>query len=437
MDRKTHGVKPFAATVPTLVCVFLLHSNAALADQGAQSVTPGPAEAAPPVMAPSVGSSGWASTIKLGFQGEAGIIGNTLSPNSHRNFGSLFDDSSNRPVLNQLTASIGRDIDPKATNVDVGFKLQGLYGSDARIIHTQGVFDQVIHDRNQLDIVEADVTVHLPYLFAGGFDVKAGIYPTPLGYEVIDPKANPFYTHSYITYYGLPFKHTGVLVTAHVNDQIDIIGGLDSGTDTFIAYGAGDNNNRPGGIAGISLNMLDGKLTLLAITHMGPEDSKLSVPFANSALRYYNDVVVTYKATDKLTLTGEFNYAREDGFHAEAYGAAGYASYTLTDTVTLNGRAEVFRDNNNFFVSTPVGSLDYINSIRGTFANLITAAKPTTYSEFTAGLTYKLPWLSDKLTTAAFRPEVRYDRALNDSTPFGDGTHRGRVTISGDIILGF
>jgi hypothetical protein len=109
----------------------------------------------------------------------------------------------------------------------------------------------------------------------------------------------------------------------------------------------------------------------------------------------------------------------------------------LTDSLTLNGRAEIFRDNSNFFVSTPVGNRDFVALERGTFASFITAASPTTYSEFTAGVTYKIPGLPEKITTALFRPEVRYDRSLNDTTPFGDGKHKDRWTLSGDIVLGF
>ena len=380
---------------------------------------------------------GWASTIKLGFQGEAGIVGNTLAPDTNRNEGMLFTDSANRPVLNQLLATVSRDIDPKATTVDVGFKVQAMYGSDSRITHTLGVFDQLIHDRNQLDVVEADISVHLPYVFAGGIDLKAGIYPTPLGVEDIDPKANSFYTHSYIFNYGVPLKHTGVLATAHVNGTVDLYGGVDSGVNTGIAYGAGDNNQRPGGIVGVGFNFLGGKFTILALSHLGPEDPKPATPFANSAMRYLNDVILVYKPTGKLTLTAEFNYIRDAGYRAEGYGVAGYASYALTDSLTLNGRAEAFRDNNNFFVSTPAGYRDYVASERGSFADLITASRPTTYSEVTAGVTYKIPGLPKKLTTALFRPEVRYDRSLNNTTPFGDGKHTDRWTFSGDFVLGF
>ena len=335
-----------------LACATLLCAVPAFA----QDAAPAAAPAAP---------QGWASSIKLGLQGEAGITVNTSDPASRRNFGRLIDDNSNRPVLNQLLLTVGREVDPKATAPDFGFKVQAMYGSDARIYQTLGVFDQLIHDRNQIAIIEANVTARLPGVFANGLDVKAGIFPTPLGVEVIDPKANAFYSHSYIFSYGLPFKHTGALATAHVSDMVDLYLGVTTGTNTFLAYGAGDNNNRPGGIAGVGLNFLGGNLTVLALTHIGPEDSKRLVPFANSALRYFNDVAIVFKANPKLTLSGELNYVREDGYRAEAWGAAGYASYALSDQVTLNGRAEVFRDSNNFFVSTPVAERDLSNFQRG------------------------------------------------------------------------
>ncbi len=399
-----------------------------------------PTPAAPPAEPPYVpprNFNEWASGIKLGFQADGGITVNPDDPRSRRNFGRLFDDDSNRPVLNQALATLSRDVNPKATSPDIGFKLQLLYGSDARVTHTLGVFDQLIHDRNQIDVLEANVLVHLPGAFAGGLDIKAGIYPTPLGFELIDPKTNPFYSHSYIFNYGLPFKHTGAFATAHVSDQLDLYFGIDSGTNTAIGYGSGDNNNRPAGLAGIGYNAPGGKLTVLALTHLGPEDSRRNTAFANTSLRYYNDMVVTFKATDKLTLNAEADYVREDGFRAEGYGVAGYASYALSDTLTLNGRGEVFRDNNNFFVNTPVGNRDYANSERGVFSNFIVSPKAGTYSELTAGVTYKPAGMPAALSTLLIRPEIRYDRTLNGVRAFGDGRNHDMVTLASDIVVGF
>lgn len=429
-------------TVPAIAIGAVLvgfAAHAQLATPAEQTGTPGnPATAPgePPYVSPKTFGE-WASGISLHLQADGGITVNTVDPRSHRNFGQLFNDNSNGLILNQLLGTISRDVNPKSTENDYGFKLQFAYGSDSRITHTLGVFDQLIHDRNQLDIPEASISVRLPGVFANGLDLKAGIYPTPLGVELIDPKTNAFYSHSYIFNYGLPFKHTGFLATAHVSDLLDIYGGLDSGTNTFLAYGAGDNNNRPGGIAGVGLNFNDGKLVFLALTHIGPEDSKLNSSFANSAIRYYNDASVVWKATDKLTLTAEANYVREDGYRAEAYGLTGYASYTLSDTLTLNGRAEVFRDSKNFFVSTPVSNRDYVAAERGTFSRFLTATKPTTYSEFTAGVTYKPSGLPSQFATVLLRPELRYDRALNNSNPFNDNKDRGAFTLAADVIVGF
>lgn len=446
--QQNHTIARRAARLPFNAAAALLLASSGLSGAAHAQATPpqqtempgNPATASAPADKPYVAPANfkeWSSSIKLGFQADAGITGNPSSPDNNRNFGRLFDDLPNRPILNQLLATVERDVDPKATSPDVGFKLQLMYGSDARIVHVLGVFDQLIHNRNQLAISEANISVRLPDIFANGLDIKAGIYPTPLGVELIDPKTNAFYSHSYIFNYGLPYEHIGALATAHVSDLIDLYLGIDSGANVAIGYGTGDNNNRPGGIAGIGFNMLGGKLTVLALSHMGPEDSKRNTPFANSAMRYYNDLAVTWKTTDKLTFTTEVNYVREDGFRAEAYGIAQYVAYALSDTVILNGRAEVYRDNNNFFVSTPAGNLDYVAAERGTPSNFVTAQKPTTYSEFTAGLVYKPSWTPSQLSTLLVRPEVRYDRTLNNSRVFNDGKDRGAVTLAADIVLGF
>ena len=65
---------------------------------------------------------------------------------------------------------------------------------------------------------------------------------------------------------------------------------------------------------------------------------------------------MTWKASDVLTLVSEANLVR-DGFGTDdksvnGFGFAQYASYALTDTVALNGRAEYWRDDNNFFVAS-------------------------------------------------------------------------------------
>lgn len=93
---------------------------------------------------------------------------------------------------------------------------------------------------------------------------------------------------------------------------------------------------------------MDGALTVLATTHIGPENPNVSsVVLAgvnpNSALRYLNDVTVVWKATDKLTLTTDLNYIREEGFNAVGGGVAQYVTYALNDWLKITGRGEVWR----------------------------------------------------------------------------------------------
>ena len=392
-------------------------------------VQPACAQSAPP----TTSTPGWFSNVQLGAQLDAGFVLSPQRPSNANNVGQLFTDKANQAQLNQLLLTAQKPLDPKATDYDFGFKLQAMYGSDARYTHFLGELDQTIGQRYQLDIVEANLLAHLPWLTPGGIDVKAGQFSSPLGSETIDPSTDPFYSHSYIFNYGVPFKHTGVLTTTHATSVVDLYLGVDSGVNTSL--GGGDQNDEPGGIFGFGLNLLGGKLTVLALSHVGPENPVSTTPNANSQMRYLNDVVVTYKATDKLSFTTEANYIKDDAYGAEGYGAAQYVAYALTDHVTLNGRAEVWRDNSGFFVAAFPGNTDYVRAEAG-LPNTGIAGKPTTYSEFTAGVTFK-PNLPAPVSTLMLRPELRYDRALNGSRPFNGGRDNGALTLAADLVLGF
>jgi hypothetical protein len=326
-------------------------------------------------------------------------LSSTRESSTGLNFGQLFTDHANQAQLNQLLLTANKPLDPKNSDYQWGFKLQGMYGSDARYTQFLGELNNVAPgDRYQLDVVEANVLAHLPWLTPGGIDLKVGQYSTPLGYETIDPSSNPFYSHSYIFQFGLPFKHTGALTTTHVSPLLDVYVGVDTGTNTTFGP-LGDENGAVGGIGGFGLNMMDGNLTILALSHVGPEQptrvlSPLGVN-ANGEWRSYSDVDITYKATPLLTLVTEFNWVRDAyGFQNQpvnGFGAAQYGAYTLTDTLTLNGRVELWRDDNNFFVESFSGNNDPIRFQQGlpTISNVYLApGGSTTYGALTVGVTY-------------------------------------------------
>ncbi len=386
-----------------------------------------------PAEAPAQPQS-WISGIKFGAQFDVGATINTSSPENNINFGNLFSDKANQVLLNQLLVSVARLPDPKATDYDFGFQIQALYGTDARYVQFMGELNSAFASRNQLAFINANVQAHLPWLTSGGIDLKVGQYPTPLGFEVIDPSLNPFYSHSYMFNYGLPFVHTGILTTTHVNGMLDVYLGVDSGVNTTL--GKGDNNNSAGGLAGVNLTFLDGNLTVLALTHFGPENPSRTVSGANGAYRYENDIVTTYKFNDKLTFTTDLNFIRDDKFKANAFGAAQYVSYAVSDTVTFNGRAEVYRDDNGFFVANFPGYHDFVNAEYGyPFTSL--SAGPATYSEFTLGLTWKPALPVPYVSAFMVRPEVRYDRTLTNTHAYNDFTDRGQFTFAADAVIGF
>ncbi|MEO8926148.1 MAG: outer membrane beta-barrel protein [Caulobacteraceae bacterium] len=402
-------------------------------DQAASGITPA---APPPAAAPPVAPASWASTIKVSGQIDTGITINPAGPDTGLNYGRLFDDKAGKLLLNQAALTVERDLDPKAKGVDFGFKVQAFYGSDARITHFIGELDRSIDQINQVDVVEANLLAHLPILTAGGVDIKAGQFSTPLGQEVIDPTGNFFYSHTYIFNFGIPFKHTGVLTTTHVNPKLDIYAGYTTGVNTSVGSGGGDNDGQFHFLGGFGLNL--NKLTVLALTHIGPEDPYGSLGpgvDVHEKLRYLSDVLFTYKAGDKLTSVTELNYIRDDGFNATGGGVAQYFTYVLTPELTAGVRAEVWRDNNGFFVAAFPGNFDYL-SVEAGRLNTSFSQGPATYGAITVGLNIKpahLPKLIDGLT---FRPEVRYDRALAGGTPFdgAPGTAKDQFTFGIDLV---
>ena len=363
---------------------------------------------------------------------EAGVSGNPDDPAGGRNFGHLFTDRSNEVLLNQAVLTAERTLATSGDGFDWGFKAQFLYGSDARYIHSTGLLDDTEGDRMQPDLVEAWVLLHFPIPHtAGGLDIKGGKFVTLEGAETIDPRTNVFYSHSYIFNFGIPLNHTGVLTIFHPIKGLDLYAGATRGVNTSRT----DNNSSLGFHGGIGLSLLEGKVTVLATTHVGPENVD-----NNHSERYLNDIVVTWKATDKLTMIGEGNFAADESVpgDAKAYGAAAYLTYAVNSWFTLGLREEVFRDETGFFVGSFADNDDFIDLQRGKTNNINTRTffSRGTFTEVTVGAAFKIP-LPKPFASLTIRPELRYDAALSDDKPFGDRDSRDQFTASIDAIFAF
>ena len=380
--------------------------------------------------------------------------------------------------------TVQRPLDPKASGYDFGFKVQAQLGEDMRYNHLIGTTEYWIKDRTQFGFLEANAQAHLPwtsFISEGGVDVKAGMFPTYNGTEVMYAKDNLFYSHSYIFNFG-PFLHTGAMVTTHVRSWLDVYTGVTSGVNTFIGW-PGDNNAAAAFHGGVGLNLLDGNLTIMAIVHHGPENpvqrgnpepftpfpgNPLFPPAAwpntplacvcnpNTANRTFTNLTTTWRATENLTLITDMAYNRESGWNpisttglsaatiseldanfgtnlaaaplkpqgADSYAVAQYASYKINDVFKLNGRVEYYRDNKNFFVAAFPGYFDLANLLHG-FPCVSCQFAPgaagtgTSYLALTAGLTItpEIPKLP-VITGMIIRPELRWDTTVNGATPF-------------------
>src|ERR1700720_43140 len=273
---------------------------------------------------------------------DSGITFNPDSPQSNQNFGRLFDDRANEPMLNQIVINFESALMPQPGEFDWGFKFQFMGGSDDRFIHSLGLFDRATNETVQPDLVEAYLNLHFPIISEGGLDLKLGKFVTLEGAETIDPRTNPFYSHTYIFNFGIPFNHTGALFTLYATKWLNVLAGVTRGVNTSID----DNNDAPAFHGGIGLHFNEEKFVVSAATHIGPE-----TPHNNHDLRYLNTITTTWKITDKLTSITDLNYTHDDAADASAYGVAQYLTYVISDKITAKIRGEIWRDAQGFFVA--------------------------------------------------------------------------------------
>jgi Putative beta-barrel porin-2, OmpL-like. bbp2 len=361
---------------------------------------------------------------------DSGITFNPVSPQDNQNFGRFFDDRANEPLLNQLVINFERALAPQPGEFDWGFKLQFMYGSDARYIHSLGLFsDTAATSIVQPDLVEGYLNLHFPIISEGGLDLKLGKFVTLEGVETIDPRANFFYSHTYIFNVGIPFNHTGALATFHATKWLDLYSGITRGVNTSIE----DNNDSVSFHGGVGLNLLDGKLTILATTSIGPE-----TPNNNHDQRYFNDIAITAKITDKFTSLTDLNYALDKVSDAQAFGIAQYFTYAINSWLTTGIRGEIFWDDDGFYVFSFANNHDPMRALEGepTIDPRTVSGGKTTYGAVTAGVNIK-PAMPKPISGLTIRPELRYDRALNGTHPFNDSRDVDQFTMGVDFILTF
>jgi len=318
----------------------------------------------------------------------------------------------NQVMLDQLDLSIERVVDASKGKFDIGFHVEAVYGRDAYFTHSDGMLDNDNHfpqhgEEVSFDLPQAYLTFAIPV--GSGLTIKAGKFVTLFGIETINPTGNLLYTHSYEFSYGIPFTQTGILASYNLTDKLALTAGFTRGwnSSTSDYNGAID-------FLGEAVYTWSDKLSLTANLGIGPE-----YPQDNADYSVVPEVIAAYKLSDQLTVDGDVLYGFANNI-SQWFGIAGYAGYTFSSMISLNGRIEYYHDGHG---ATSGGD---------------GSGRDVNIWEATAGVAVTPLPDNEWLRTLVIRPEVRFDwadEAMFDS--FNASGKFNQFTVACDLIWSF
>src|SRR5690348_3264641 len=175
---------------------------------------------------------GWGSALdraRVNIYGhvEGSFTWNFDNPAQNLNLGREFDIEHDKGLINQIDLNVERRVALQEGHFDVGGRVELLYGTDARFIHSSGMFDRddFFHGPEyQFDIPQLYVDVGIPV--GNGLRIRAGKF---LLFKQIDPNSSVFYSHSFSFGGALPFTLTGVTGYYPISDRLNVEAGISRG----------------------------------------------------------------------------------------------------------------------------------------------------------------------------------------------------------------
>ncbi len=351
--------------------------------------------------------------ITIGGFVEASWTISDSAPPANAITGRYFDFENQDLTLNQIDLYLERVVDPSKGKFDVGGRIEAIYGGDSRLIHSRdltnhhGIYyvkpGENVGPDEQFDLNQAYLDFALPV--GTGLKLRVGKFVTLLGWEVINPTLNAFYSHSFLFGYAIPLTNTGFLATYVLSPSVTVTGGLTRGWDVSTT-----DDNGSIDFMGQVVWAVNDKSTLYVNLLTGKD-----TPGDNDHWRTVIDSSFTTKIADQLSvaINGTYGYQALGGSadNAQWYGLAGYATYTISDMFSPSARVEWFND---------------VDGYRGLGTNVY---------EATLGVAIK-PLPNDKIgSNLVIRPEVRFDYA-NDRV-YDGGTGYSQATFGVDAIFSF
>ena len=334
-------------------------------------------------------------------------------PDTDINVARLFDVHPEELQMDQAVLYAARGIVPDWQSWDVGFKVEGMYGTDARFIHSNGLFDQYRLVRNpaggagaeaideinggpeyQPDIPQAYADVAIP--IGNGARVRFGKVAAPVGLESIDPTVTPFYSRGLFLTLALPQTLTGIWADYRLTDQWRIGVGVNRGFNQSLE----DNNAATSWSAAAQYAPVDRKLEFALNIISGPD-----APNNSRDWRHTVDATVVYRMEGGATIGGEFLWGRQANstptHDGEWWGVGGNLIVPVNRYIDLLGRGEYLDSSNQGLLG-----IDWVFELTGGMA-----IHPFPGDRLGEGLT--------------IRPEFRYDQT---SVPVFPGDHGPKIT---------
>lgn len=260
-----------------------------------------------------------------------------------------------------------------------GFKVDTFMGPDANLLASQS-----LGTRGDFAVKQAYVALRAPV--GNGLDFKVGVFDTIIGYEVTDAPLNPNFTRSY-GYSIEPSTHTGALVSYQFNDVLSASAGIANTfgpainerafpdkAESFKSYLGCVILTAPqswGFLAGSTLTgcVISGYNSGILVDNSDPT----APDFGADETSWYvggtlNTPVTGLKVGASYDYLAVHNQPLTQATFGSAYANATaiYASYQLTEKMTIYGRGE--------YASTdlPAGYITQTTGTRGVFATTAT-----------------------------------------------------------------
>ncbi len=367
--------------------------------------------------------------IHVGGWLQAGITVNGEDSADGFNGPLLTNDQHSQLQMNQLWFNLHRPVDTSDGGFDIGGRVDAFYGTDWRVAYLHGfglegdLNGAILNSSNEL------YGISIPQFYAevalNDLSVKIGRMTGILGYEIVPPMGNFFYSHSYALAYGEPILITGAMASYQAHDQLNIKAGIHQGIHQFA-----ENNGHMSFQGGLFWHSQDERFSLAYAMDVGRND--FIFPIEDE---YVQSVVAKYQVSPNLLYVFQNDIGWAEGAagspDAEWYGINQHLLYSINEVVSVGVRYEWFRDDDGTRI-LGLGNLD----AQGWSAPSGTPGYAGSFNQLTMGVNVK------PKSNLTLRPEVRwdwYDGTTNGAgvLPFDAGNSSHQFTFATDVMITF